>query len=207
MSKQTIKATIDAQIKQNGQKAITGQVMNSVLKQMVDGLGAEDEVVHKEGDEYISGQKYFNGLVVSSEQTSISFSAESPFQERADQLVLEGEEGDANIKVQRDPMEDMELATRHYVDMGVLRVDQSTKIKAKFASLLEMSRKVSVLTALDEGNNQCTIIPVPGSLNGWLFTGDGGWRKAQSLAGFTLGDNTWWSELTGWMNNHSTPLG
>lgn len=49
MSKQTIKATINANIKQNGVQAITGQVMNSVLNQMVDGLAEEkiggDEII------------------------------------------------------------------------------------------------------------------------------------------------------------------
>lgn len=41
MSKQSIKATIDANIKQNGVQAITGQIMNSVLNQMVDNLAEE----------------------------------------------------------------------------------------------------------------------------------------------------------------------
>lgn len=45
MSKQSIKATINANIKQNGVQAITGQIMNSVLNGMVDNLAAEDEVV------------------------------------------------------------------------------------------------------------------------------------------------------------------
>ena len=41
MSKQSIKVTIDANIKQNGVQAITGQIMNSVLNQMVDNLAEE----------------------------------------------------------------------------------------------------------------------------------------------------------------------
>lgn len=45
MSKQSIKATINANVKQNGVQAITGQIMNSVLNGMVDNLAAEDEVV------------------------------------------------------------------------------------------------------------------------------------------------------------------
>lgn len=47
MSKQSIKATIDAQIKQNGVQAITGQVMNSVLNQMVDNLAEEASTTEK----------------------------------------------------------------------------------------------------------------------------------------------------------------
>lgn len=47
MSKQSIKATIDAQIKQNGAQAITGQVMNSVLNQMVDNLAEEASTTEK----------------------------------------------------------------------------------------------------------------------------------------------------------------
>lgn len=43
MSKESIKGTIDANIKQNGQGLITGVVMNSVLKDMVDDWYAEIE--------------------------------------------------------------------------------------------------------------------------------------------------------------------
>lgn len=47
MSKTTIKAEIDANIKQNGEQAITGQILNSVLNDMVDDYaeqGATDEM-------------------------------------------------------------------------------------------------------------------------------------------------------------------
>ena len=47
MSKQSIKATIDANIKQNGVQAITGQIMNSVLNQMVDNLAEEESTTKK----------------------------------------------------------------------------------------------------------------------------------------------------------------
>lgn len=47
MSKQSIKATIDANIKQNGVQAITGEVMNSVLNQMVDNLAEEASTTEK----------------------------------------------------------------------------------------------------------------------------------------------------------------
>lgn len=47
MSKQLIKATIDANIKQNGVQAITGQIMNSVLNQMVDNLAEEASTTEK----------------------------------------------------------------------------------------------------------------------------------------------------------------
>lgn len=47
MSKQSIKATIDANIKQNGVQAITGQIMNSVLNQMVDNLAEEASTTEK----------------------------------------------------------------------------------------------------------------------------------------------------------------
>ena len=36
----SLKATIDANIKQNGRQEITGQILNSVLNQMVNILGA-----------------------------------------------------------------------------------------------------------------------------------------------------------------------
>lgn len=47
MSKQSLKATIDANIKQNGIQAITGQIMNSVLNQMVDDLAEEASTTEK----------------------------------------------------------------------------------------------------------------------------------------------------------------
>lgn len=47
MSKQSLKTTIDANIKQNGVQAITGQIMNSVLNQMVDGLADQTETSEK----------------------------------------------------------------------------------------------------------------------------------------------------------------
>lgn len=47
MSKQSIKTTIDANIKQNGVQAITGQIMNSVLNQMVDNLAEEASTTEK----------------------------------------------------------------------------------------------------------------------------------------------------------------
>lgn len=47
MSKQSTKTTIDANIKQNGVQAITGQIMNSVLNQMVDNLAEEASTTEK----------------------------------------------------------------------------------------------------------------------------------------------------------------
>ena len=47
MRKKSIKATIDANIKQNGVQAITGQIMNSVLNQMVDNLAEEASTTEK----------------------------------------------------------------------------------------------------------------------------------------------------------------
>ena len=79
MSKQSIKATIDANIKQNGVQAITGPVMNSVLNQMVDNLAEEASTTEKltelilKTDVYeamhyaLSGNLYYyenNGVIV-----------------------------------------------------------------------------------------------------------------------------------------------
>lgn len=53
MSKQSIKQTIDDNIYQNGQQRITGMVMNSVLKEMVDDYAEQSaltELVSKIGD-------------------------------------------------------------------------------------------------------------------------------------------------------------
>lgn len=68
MSKQSIKATIDANIKQNGVQDITGQIMNSVLNQMVDNLAEEASTTEKltelEGAKHIvteRGKNLFSG--------------------------------------------------------------------------------------------------------------------------------------------------
>lgn len=69
MSKQSIKATIDANIKQNGAQAITGQIMNSVLNQMVDNLAEEASTTEKltELDSEVNGKpNYTDGFYLDS---------------------------------------------------------------------------------------------------------------------------------------------
>ena len=48
---ETIKTTIDVNINTNGNQAITGAVMNSVLKQMVDSTDAQLAELSEETDE------------------------------------------------------------------------------------------------------------------------------------------------------------
>ena len=44
MSKESIKTSINTYIKENGNRAITGQILNSVMNEMVDGLASEEEL-------------------------------------------------------------------------------------------------------------------------------------------------------------------
>ena len=48
MSKESIKTSINTYIKENGNLAITGQILNSVMNEMVDGLASEDELAIKQ---------------------------------------------------------------------------------------------------------------------------------------------------------------
>lgn len=48
MSKESIKTSINTYIKENGNRAITGQVLNSVMNEMVDGLASEEELASKQ---------------------------------------------------------------------------------------------------------------------------------------------------------------
>ena len=48
MSKESIKASINTYIKENGNLAITGQILNSVMNEMVDGLASEEELAAKQ---------------------------------------------------------------------------------------------------------------------------------------------------------------
>lgn len=48
MSKESIKTSIDTYIKENGNLAITGQILNSVMNEMVDGLASEEELAEKQ---------------------------------------------------------------------------------------------------------------------------------------------------------------
>ena len=48
MSKESIKASINTYIKENGNLAITGQILNSVMNEMVDGLASEEELAIKQ---------------------------------------------------------------------------------------------------------------------------------------------------------------
>lgn len=79
MSKANVKATIDANIKQNGQQLITGTVMNSVLKQMVDSSADQEELTElalKVGDFAIDvatgiltfGGKHFQLIAIEEEE-------------------------------------------------------------------------------------------------------------------------------------------
>lgn len=67
MSKQTIKAAIDAQIKQNGRRYITGNIMNAILNLIVDGLGSEEELLLKQ-DKLIPGP----GITIAEDGKTIS---------------------------------------------------------------------------------------------------------------------------------------
>lgn len=48
MSKESIKTSINTYIKENGNLAITGQILNSVMNEMVDGLASEEELAIKQ---------------------------------------------------------------------------------------------------------------------------------------------------------------
>lgn len=48
MSKESIKTSINTYIKENGNRAITGQILNSVMNEMVDGLASEEELASKQ---------------------------------------------------------------------------------------------------------------------------------------------------------------
>lgn len=48
MSKESIKTSINTYIKENGNLAITGQILNSVMNEMVDGLASEEELATKQ---------------------------------------------------------------------------------------------------------------------------------------------------------------
>lgn len=48
MSKESIKTSINTYIKENGNRAITGQILNSVMNEMVEGLASEEELATKQ---------------------------------------------------------------------------------------------------------------------------------------------------------------
>ncbi len=48
MSKESITASINTYIKENGDRAITGQILNSVMNEMVEGLASEEELAEKQ---------------------------------------------------------------------------------------------------------------------------------------------------------------
>ena len=48
MSKESITASINTYIKENGNRAITGQILNSVMNEMVEGLASEEELATKQ---------------------------------------------------------------------------------------------------------------------------------------------------------------
>lgn len=48
MSKESITTSINTYIKENGDRAITGQILNSVMNEMVEGLASEEELATKQ---------------------------------------------------------------------------------------------------------------------------------------------------------------
>lgn len=48
MSKESITTSINTYIKENGNRAITGQILNSVMNEMVEGLASEEELAAKQ---------------------------------------------------------------------------------------------------------------------------------------------------------------
>ena len=48
MSKESITTSINTYIKENGDRAITGQILNSVMNEMVEGLASEEELAAKQ---------------------------------------------------------------------------------------------------------------------------------------------------------------
>ena len=58
---ETIKTTIDVNINTNGNQAITGAVMNSVLKQMVDSTDAQLAKLSAKVNELDKGEAYIMG--------------------------------------------------------------------------------------------------------------------------------------------------
>lgn len=78
MSKESIKASINTYIKENGNRAITGQILNSVMNEMVDGLASEEELAIKQDALTLSVKDNGNIVIANIQGQSKEFMPATP---------------------------------------------------------------------------------------------------------------------------------
>jgi len=94
------------------------------LEQQIDGKAEDSDVLHKTGDETADGAKTFNGgvfttaLFLSTENDGATFAGENIDDDNL-KIWVTGAGRYANFEVGRDPISEMETATKQYVDTGL----------------------------------------------------------------------------------------
>lgn len=78
MSKESIKTSINTYIKENGNRAITGQILNSVMNEMVDGLASEEELAIKQDELTLTIKENGNIVIANIQGQSQEFMPATP---------------------------------------------------------------------------------------------------------------------------------
>lgn len=124
MSKTTTKATIDANIKQNGTQAITGPILNTVLNAMVDDYGAQDDLTLLTSEVSAIG---LQGEVV--EETDLSITDDS----NPRNVIAKFKDG--HIKTKKFDSEDVQnLKESFYTDGDFAVCDNEGNVVVKVAN-------------------------------------------------------------------------
>lgn len=185
MSRQAIKATIDANIRQNGNQEITGNILNSVLNAMNNEYGVVTDKFNIYPDETL-------------EVTAPSFALGST-EVRID--------GDAFTDIQ-DGETYAEFKER-VAEQRILSVDSESRILDYCESLDDMAQKYTMInvTWVDEGKRRmiATILPSTDVEQGWLYEYCEGWRLCKT-SGYDYTANPLFIDLISWFDGNSSRL-
>lgn len=187
MSRQAIKATIDANIRQNGNQEITGNVLNSVLNAMNNEYGAVTDGFNlfPNGDLEVTAPTFLLGA------TEVNF------------------DGTALTDIQ-DGETYAEFKER-VAEMRILSVDVEANVVDYGASLDELAKKYTMInvTWIDDETQErrmiATILPSTDVEQGWLYEYCEGWRLCKT-SGIVMRNDLTFGEVISYFDGNSSRL-
>lgn len=187
MSKQSIKATIDANIKQNGNQEITGNILNSVLNAMNNEYGKvtdnfniyPDKTLEVIAPSFALGatEVYFDGDTFSDIQDGETY---------------------ADFK-------------KRVAEMRILSVDVEEMVKDYGTTLDDLAKKYTMINVTwieDETQERrmiATILPSTDTEQGWLYEYCEGWRLCKT-SGIVMRNDLTFGEVISYFDGHSERL-
>lgn len=187
MSKQSIKATIDANIKQNGNQEITGNILNSVLNAMNNEYGKvtdnfniyPDKTLEVIAPSFALGatEVYFDGDAFSDIQDGETY---ADFKKRVAEMRILSVDVEENIVDYGSSLDDL---AKKYTMINVTWIDDETQERRMIA----------------------TILPSTDVEQGWLYEYCEGWRLCKT-SGIVITDDMTFGEVISYFDGNSSRL-